>query len=817
MSPSSNVHIFGIRHHGPGSARSLLQALHTLQPDVILVEGPPDADDVLPLLAQADMKPPVALLIYAPDQPQQAVYYPFAVFSPEWQALHYGLKHQIPVRFMDLPQMHQLGVSPLEEPVREPGNSDEKENIATTEPEELTPDPAIDLQPEGDRPFSPTDPSQAVISDPLTWLAQAAGYSDGERWWEHMVEHRQNSTDLFAAILEVMTVLRAEVEADPAYSSSLAQRHPLQVEREAKREAYMRQTIRAAQKEGKERIAIVCGAWHAPALAELSNAKADTATLKGLLKTKVQTTWVPWTYGRLAMSSGYGAGIESPGWYHHLWQAGISDKPSSASASQITISWMTCVARLLRQQDLDASSASVIEAVRLAEALAALRDRALPSLMELNEATQTVLCFGDALPMKLIHEKLIVGERLGEVPDETPMVPLQQDLLRQQKRLRLKVDATEQTLDLDLRKPTDLERSHLLHRLSLFGIGWGKPQRNAGGKGTFHELWRLRWQPEFVIALIEVGIWGNTIEAAAIAFVCDAANRAADLPALTRLIDQTLLANLPEAIHHLMVRLQAEAAIASDVAHLMAALPPLANVLRYGNVRQIDTGIVGPVVDGLITRVCIGLPVACASLNDEAAATLYNLLLEMHRVVTLLQKPEHLADWQAVLTQLADQRGLHGLLAGRCCRLLLESGAFSAEETAQRLGLALSSTNEPAQSAAWVEGLLQGSGLLLLHNPTSWQVLDEWISTLSTEHFTTVLPLLRRTFSTFSAPERRQMGEQVRQGRSGSSANLTTSTSSESFDLDRADQILAIVAQLLGIELALHHPINSVTAVKDTH
>lgn len=806
---SSNVHIFGIRHHGPGSARSLLQALHTLQPDVILVEGPPDADEVLPLLAQADMQPPVALLIYATDQPQQAVYYPFAVFSPEWQALHYGLKHNIPVRFMDLPQMHQLGVSQLEETVEQPGNSSDKENTETAETNELNTDSAID-------PLSPSDVSQAVISDPLTWLAQAAGYSDGERWWEHMVEHRQDSTDLFAAILEVMTVLRAEVEADPAYRSDLVERHPLRVEREAKREAYMRQTIRAAQKEGKARIAVVCGAWHAPALTDLSDAKADTATLKGLPKTKVQTTWVPWTYGRLAMSSGYGAGIESPGWYHHLWQAGISNQPSAAAA-QITISWMTRVARLLRQQDLDASSASVIEAVRLAESLAALRDRALPSLTELNEATQTVLCFGDTLPMQLIHDKLIVGERLGEVPNETPMVPLQQDLWRQQKRLRLKVDATEQTLDLDLRKPTDLERSHLLHRLNLFGVPWGKPQKNFGSKGTFHELWRLQWQPEFAIALIEAGIWGNTIEAAAIAFVCDAANRAADLPTLTRLIDQTLLANLPEAISHLMVRLQAEAAIASDVAHLMAALPPLANVLRYGNVRQIDTGIVGPVVDGLITRVCIGLPVACASLNDEAAATLYNLLLEMHRVVTLLQKPEHLTEWQAVLTQLADQQGLHGLLAGRCCRLLLESGAFSAEETAQRLGLALSSANEPAQSAAWVEGLLQGSGLLLLHNPTLWQVLDEWVSTLSSEHFTAVLPLLRRTFSTFSAPERRQMGEQVRQGRRVGSANIATPTSSENFNRDRADQVLAIVAQLLGIELTPDQPANPVTAIKETH
>jgi len=155
-------------------------------------------------------------------------------------------------------------------------------------------------------------------------------------------------------------------------------------------------------------------------------------------------------------------------------------------------------------------------------------------------------------------------------------------------------------------------------------------------------------------------------------------------------------------------------------------------------------------------------------------------------------------------------------LTGCCCRLLLEPGAFSAEETAQRLSLALSSANEPAQSAAWVEGLLQGSGLLLLHNLTLWQVLDEWVSTLSSEHFTTVLPLLRRTFSTFSAPERRQMGEQVRQGGRSSSANVSISTSSENFDRDRADQVLAIVAQLLGIELTPDQPTHSVTAVKET-
>ena len=45
-----STHLFGIRHHGPGSARSLRLALEALKPDIVLIEGPPDAQEVLPLM-----------------------------------------------------------------------------------------------------------------------------------------------------------------------------------------------------------------------------------------------------------------------------------------------------------------------------------------------------------------------------------------------------------------------------------------------------------------------------------------------------------------------------------------------------------------------------------------------------------------------------------------------------------------------------------------------------------------------------------------------------------------------------------------------
>ncbi|HEY8459680.1 MAG TPA: DUF5682 family protein, partial [Blastocatellia bacterium] len=556
----------------------------------------------------------------------------------------------------------------------------------------------------------------------------------------------------------------------------------------------MRQTIRAAVKEGFERIAVVCGAWHAPALTidagNTPTAKDDAALLKGLPKVKTQATWTPWTYGRLTYRSGYGAGVESPGWYHHLW----------TSRDAAVIRWMARVARLMREEDLDVSSAHVIEAVRLTEALAALRDRPLPGLPELNEAARSVFCFGDDLPLRLIHEKLIVGERLGAVPEETPLTPLQQDLAREQKRLRLQPKALEETRDLDLRNPNDLDRSRLLHRLSLLGVRWGELGQ-AGGKGTFHEIWRLRWDPEFAVALIEAGVWGNAICDAATAFARDAADRAKDLPALTDLLDRSLLADLPGAVSHVMARLSAEAAVASDVAHLMAATPPLVEVQRYGNVRGTDAAMVGEVVAGLVARVCIGLPAACASLNDEAAEAMFDRIVSFNAAIGLLQNEEHTAAWRGAMARLADQQGLHGLVAGRCCRLLVDAGTFQADEAARRLSLALSTANEPAQAAAWIEGFLKGSGILLLHDETLWRTLDEWLTALPKDGFIALAPLLRRVFSTFASSERRRMGERALRGTAGASRSTPGARPNpEDFDQARAEAALPALARLLGLK-----------------
>ena len=202
------------------------------------------------------------------------------------------------------------------------------------------------------------------------------------------------------------------------------------------------------------------------------------------------------------------------------------------------------------------------------------------------------------------------------------------------------------------------------------------------------------------------------------------------------------------------------------------------------------------VVEGLVVRICIGLPGACSSLDDDAAIVMDQHLMQTHSAIKLLQNDEYRQDWRSVLAQLADQRQLHGLLAGRSCRLLLDEGQIDPLEAAQRLNLALSTANEPMQAANWIEGFLKGSGLLLLHDDAIWQVLDRWVMALTPDHYTALLPLLRRTFSTFPAAERRQMGDRVKQEVASGSA---IDRGSGSLDRDRADQSLLLIAQLLGL------------------
>ncbi|MFC8227079.1 DUF5682 family protein [Streptomyces sp. NPDC057287] len=749
--------LLGVRHHGPGSARAVLAALESVRPRAVLVEGPPEGDALLPLAAHSRMRPPVALLAHAVDDPGRAAFWPMAGFSPEWVAIRWALTHGVPVRFVDLPAANSLALTGRQE-----DGADREER------------------------------GRGI--DPIGILAGAAGYDDPERWWGDVVEHRAADGGTadpcapFAALAEAMAALR-EAHGDGG--------HP----QDAVREACMRLQLRAARKEFGDGIAVVCGAWHVPALTARTTVAADRALLKGIPKVRAELTWVPWTHRRLARHSGYGAGIDSPGWYGHLF--GAPDRPVER--------WMTKAAGLLRDTDRAVSSADVIEAVRLAATLAALRGRPAVGLAEATDAVRAVMCEGSDVPLALVRDRLVVGEILGEVPDTAPAVPLQRDLDRQQRTLRLRPEAEKRELELDLRKDTDAARSRLLHRLRLLGVDWGEPAAGRGSTGTFRESWRLHWEPELFVRIAEAGVWGTTVLGAATARAGSAAVSASSLARVTALAEQCLLAGLPEALPVVMRALADRAALDADVGHLADALPALARSLRYGDVRSTDTSALGEVAVGLAERVCVGLPSACTSLDADAAAEAHRRVDGVHGAIALLAgavRADGLPErWAAVLRKLSGRDAVAGVIRGRATRLLLDDGRLTGSEAARLTGLALSPGTAPADAAAWIEGFVGGAaggGLLLVHDERLLGLVDTWLTGIPDDTFTDVLPLLRRTFSAYEPGVRRALGELVRRGPGTGTAHEEGAPAVPGFggalDEERADAVVPVLRLLLGLD-----------------
>ncbi|MEU8585478.1 DUF5682 family protein [Streptomyces sp. NPDC048664] len=768
--------LLGVRHHGPGSARSVRAALAAARPRAVLIEGPPEADGLIPLAAEEGMRPPVALLAHAVDEPGRSAFWPLAEFSPEWVALRWALEHGVPARFIDLPAALTLAY--------------EAEDPAPRKDDPAGPTPAPPTggggNGEGDRR------GDAVRVDPLAVLAEAAGHDDPERWWEDAVEHRGagegDTLAPFTALEEAMTALRETYGAGGR-------------ERDLVREAYMRLQVRAARKEFGDRVAVVCGAWHVPALRRGSTVTADRALLKGLPKVRTDLTWVPWTHRRLARAGGYGAGVDSPGWYAHLFQA--PDRPVER--------WLTKVARLLREEDQVVSSAHVIEAVRLAGALAALRGRPLPGLTETTDAVRAVMCEGSDVPLALVHDRLVVGDVLGEVPASAPAVPLQRDLARLQKRLRLRAEPRERELELDLRGETDTGRSRLLHRLVLLGIGWGEVTASRSGTGTFRETWRLRWEPELAVRVAEAGVWGTSVHAAATAKAEAHALGARALAEVTALAERCLLAQLPDALPVVTRALADRAALDTDVGHLAQALPALARSLRYGDVRGTDTRALEGVAAGLAERVFVGLPPACAALDADAALEMRGHVDTVHGAVALLEESAAAGGlrerWRSVLRVLSGRDTVAGVVRGRATRLLLDDGGLPHEEAARLMGLALSPGTEPGDAAAWIEGFVgggSGGGMLLVHDERLLGLVDAWLTGVPPEAFTDVLPLLRRTFSAYEQGVRRTLGELVRRGPGARASAAATGSGLPGFapglDDDRADSVVPVLRLLLGLE-----------------
>ncbi|WP_235775581.1 MULTISPECIES: DUF5682 family protein [Paenibacillus] len=717
--------------------------LDAVKPTAVLIEGPSDATSEIHHLVNKATRPPVAILAYTEELPVRTDVWPLAVYSPEYQAMLWASHSGAEARFIDLPSRVMLALRQ-----QETGGTEENE---AGEPVDHDPDsPATDESDDSDR----TDSSL------YERYARLHGEPDYETYWERHFEHNLNPDAYRRAILAFSSGMRELTEGSERRKRT--GEHAVN----AVREAYMARCIQQAIQDGHlpDRIVVVCGAYHASALTDPSIAMKDEEYDR-LPASSSKLTLMPYSYYRLSSLSGYGAGNEAPHYFGMMWEAMALGKISS-----LPHSYLSAAAQHMRAAGTHRSTAEVIEAVRLAEALAYLHDGSLPVLRDLRDAARTLLGHGELAPVAEALARLDIGTEIGELAEGVSQTPIQDDLARELRSLKLEkyrsAVASELTLDLreNRRASTeaaallDLRRSRLLHRLDLLNIGFVKPKPSGQDSASWKEEWILQWTPESEIRLVEATLLGETVELAAAYTLQRKLDASASLSEASKRIAEACQCGLTTQMMAGVQTLQRLSSDSRDVAAIAAAAGELSAVMSYGSLRRVDTEPLGPLLEQLFLRGCLFLEEA-AGCNDEAATGMAAAIGELNAVA---QRHSEALDedlWVRSLGNLAMRDDRNPKLSGLACAILLERGKLSAEEAGAEVSRRLSPGISPELGAGWFEGLAMRNRYALLSRLSLWEELDRYIADLDDEQFLRALVFLRRAFSTFSPREKTMAAE----------------------------------------------------------
>lgn len=715
------ANFFGIRHLSPACAYYVQEFLERTSPKLVLIEGPSDLSELIEPLCSKEAVPPVAILAYTDEPPVKTVLWPFAEFSPEYQAMLWAYRNKVPVRFCDLPAKVTLALEKEEEDKQKKSDS-EQEN------------------PQNDK-FNVYDQLEEYLGVNI------------DSFWEYNFEYNESFEDFMEATVQYGGYLR-EFSKENRYNQI--------------REAYMRKVIAGAVEEGtaEEQISVITGAFHTMGLKGITYSKEDEKLLEKLPELSSKATLMPYSYYRLSSRSGYGAGSKAPGFYEILWKNRIAGKQKDAAAQ-----YLTMLAKFQREKGYGTSSAEVIEALRLSNTLAGMRNGTTPSLEDLRDAAITCMGHGSFGEISLGCAAAEIGTKIGYLPKGVVCTSVQEDFQRQLKELKLERYLSPQVaeLELDLRENLrvkseksaflDLNRSFFLHRIRVLGIHFCKTLARSQDNATWAELWALQWNPEVEIEIVEASLKGDTILQAAQLELSTRLHQAENLNQAAEILSEAFLCGIPKVVDTAVLAVQNMAAECTAVIDIGNTLGILSSIMRFGNLRRLETGSFIPLMEALFLRFRLGL--GNEAICDNSAAD--GMITAMEKVNAACLSHEFLKEeqWITLLGELVDRDDINMKISGFSAAILTERGKFTNEVLAELISRRLSKGTPSSDGAGWFEGLSLKNRRSLISRLSLWEKLFEYVSELDEEEFKPALVCLRRTFSVFSPSEKADIAENI--------------------------------------------------------
>jgi hypothetical protein len=735
-----DVAIFPVRHHSPRVSAALRAFLDRARPELVLVEGPRDANRLIPYLFDADTVPPVAILGYRTDGPTHSVLYPMATYSPEYVALGWAHERGARAELIDITTGESLAVKDPDDE-----NEDEEEEEAESEAEDADEDVGEHTPPSADVPH---DTEEAV--------AARNGFRSFEEMWEAWFEAPAHGAEEFAAALT-------------AWGDFVRSRD--RVEYHRARDARMARHIREAVAAGTDptRIVVVVGAAHAAALV----AEDLDPSLEAMFARTVPTeiTVIPYSFTRLAAQVGYGAGNRAPRYYQKAHDAGCD-------YTRATLEVLIEFTEHLRVRGFAASLADTIEAYRLAVMLAGFRGKHAPGLDEIREATIATLCRGESKHVDQFLWPSVIGKTVGKVGARIGKNSLQTEFWREVDARGLPRSDEPEDFTLKLGDPVQALTSVFLHRLRVADVPYASYRGSAamaragdatsdepGGVDALsrvREHWTGQWTPSTDVALVERIVYGDTLVQVCERRLAEELGHADGAGAAAHVLMEAVVVAALQVMPQALAATEALAAVDDDVRSLARATRALSGLVSFGTSRATIAGaedVIATLAERTFTRGVLRIQAASTG-DDDAVAPAREAIRILHEIA-VSQKRFDTSLWFTTAGDLVGNDRIHGACAGMIAGLLYLAERLDEAAIGDLVSFRLSTTVDPANGAAFLEGFLSVNALVLVKNRAIVTALDHFLQGIPADRFRDVLPVLRRALANIGQTERRYLLENL--------------------------------------------------------
>jgi Family of unknown function (DUF5682) len=558
---------FPVRHHSPACARLVRELAHRIKPAAILIEGPSDFN---PQIAELNLPHELPIAIYSfanlGEGVRRGAFYPYCVYSPEWQALQVAQELGIPAQFIDLPWA-DIAAAAL-----------------------------------SSHRYADTELRQSRY---VSQLCETLGIEGLDNLWDQLFE------------IDPHLSLETYLERCHQFCFHCRILDGCGSHSDLQRETFMAEQIQQAMRRYAGSILVVTGGFHSyPLFARVFNHPFEEPfpapeTVQQLIQQAgIQVPFpepppmsepggialTPFTYDRLDSLTGYDAGMPSPGFYHQVWCDRAADSATPRPEPMpIYRRLLAQVAVDLRQRKQQISAADLIAVETTAKGLAALRSHTEVWRQDLVDGIIAALIKEELTPhtahpfLGAVYD-VFRGSARGRLAVGTSVPPLVADIKQQLNTHGLTPQNYAQAVKLNLHEAQNLRRSQILHQLRVLEISGydrvgGTDFATRQDLAYFWEEWAIRWSPAHEGSCIEAAIYGSTLAEAAENRVLELAakvERQAETAAL--LLLDTAFMGLRHLAAPLYQRLLALIRSDSDFFMVTAALGHLLYLYRYDEV-----------------------------------------------------------------------------------------------------------------------------------------------------------------------------------------------------------------------------------------